>query len=141
MSRLIATQILYQYSFFEKSKPLIEIKRDIIENYALSEHENPSSYQEKIDGEFLDNLIDGIIMAQGLEEEIKPLLKNKLESLDEVMQKILLLAALELKYMQNIEPSIVMAEYVDIAAGFFDEKKVAFVNGVVQNLAKKLRNL
>jgi N utilization substance protein B len=142
LSRLIAMQILYQYRFFAEEKPLADIKKDVIENYALSEHENISSYREKIDIDFLNNLVDGASIAVGLESEISELLKNgfALENLEDVMRQILILAAFELKFMLDTQATIIIVEYVDIAASFFDEKKVAFVNGILQNLAKKLRS-
>ena len=143
LTRLVAVQILYQYHFFEGKKALSQINSDVVDNYVLSEEEDLSSYKNKIDQDFLNDLIAGSIAAEGLEEEIAAFLNERysFESIDSVMKQILLLAAFELKFMLNTPFKVIIAEYVDITAGFFDEKKVTFVNAILENLAKKLRTI
>lgn len=141
LSRLMATQIFYQHDFLQSDKKLEEIKNDVIENYALDFEENISSYREKIDEEFLNNLVFGLeTCGLDINSEIALFLKEgyKFENLDGVLREILRLGTFELKYMK-MAPKIVVSEYTDIAASFFDSKKVTFVNATLDALAKKFR--
>ena len=142
LSRLMAIQILYQHKFFNGDKSFAQIKEDVIENYALQEDEELSSYLDKIDEEFLDNLIAGVGLGGNIDDEIQLLLKDgfTLEKLDDVLQPILRLASFELKFMQDVPYKVIIDEYVDIAASFFENKKITFINGILENLAKKFRD-
>lgn len=142
LSRLIAIQIFYQNDFLNGEKKLAEIKEDVIENYTLDDEKNISSYREKIDENFLDNLLFGMENdVKNIDEEISKFLKDgwNLERLDEVAKQILRLGTFELKFSSDVPPKVIIDEYVDIAASFFDQKKITFVNGVLDNLARKLR--
>jgi len=143
LSRLMAIQIAYQYAFLGDEKKLDEVKKDVVENYLIDTEETLSSYREKIEEEFLDNLISGVFLdPQKLDEEISEFLKTgrSLEQFDEVLHQILRFGAFELKFMKDIPAKVVLDEYVDIAASFFDSKKVTFVNATLDNIAKKFRS-
>lgn len=142
LSRLMAIQIFYQYNFLAKEKNITEIKQDLIENYIIDCDEEVSSYRDKIDEDFLNNLITGISLNNNLDNEIQPFLKDgfTLEKTDQVLQQILKLGTFELKFMLDIPYKVVIDEYVDITAAFFDEKRTTFVNGILESLAKKFRD-
>ena len=142
LSRLMAIQIFYQFDFLRDAKKLDEVKRDIIENYLIDEKENISSYREKIDESFLDNLLAGLSLdVKKIDEEISTVLKTgwSIDNLDSVVVQILRFGSFELKFMQDIPTKVILDEYVDIAASFFEGKKVMFVNAALDSLAKKLR--
>lgn len=142
LSRLMAIQIFYQHNFFGDEKKLTEVKEDVIENYALDFEEDISSYREKIDENFLNNLVAGLELdSKKIDEEISEFLKEgwNLEKLDDVVYQILRLGAFELKFMKDTPLKVIIDEYVDIAASFFDDKKITFVNATLENLAKKFR--
>jgi transcription antitermination protein NusB len=142
LSRLMAIQIFYQHNFFGDEKKLDEIKNDVIENYAIDCDDNLSSYREKIDEEFLNNLISGLkLNVEKIDEDISKLLQKGWEfnSLDDVAKEILRFGTFELKFMLDAPLKVIINEYVDIAASFFDSKKITFINGVLENLAKNLR--
>ncbi len=142
LSRLMAIQIFYQYNFLNQEKDIIEIKQDLIENYIIDCNEDTSSYSDKIDEDFLDNLITGITLNNNLDNDIQEFLKDgfTLEKTDQVLQQILKLGTFELKFMLDIPYKVVIDEYVDITAAFFDEKRTTFVNGILESLAKKFRD-
>lgn len=144
LSRLMAIQIFYQLNFLGDEKNLDEIKNDVIENYTIDSEENISSYREKIDEEFLNNLISGLTLnVEKIDAEISNLLQKgwEFENLDDVVKQILRLGAFELQFMLDTPLKVIINEYVDIAASFFDSKKVTFVNGLLENFAKKFREL
>lgn len=142
LSRLMALQIFYQYNFFNGNHDLEKIKNDLIENYALQEHETISSYRSQIDEDLLATLVNGLsLYMKKIDEEINLFLRDgqKIEMLDDLTIQILRLAAFELKFMQQVPAKVVIDEYVGIAASFFEKSKVTFVNAVVDAMAKKMR--
>lgn len=62
----------------------------------------------------------------------------RIERLSETMRALLRVAAFELSHGGDVPPTVVINEYVDIAAGFFDPPEIGFVNGVVDRLARDL---
>ena len=142
LSRLMAIQIFYQYDFLNRERKPQEIKKDIIENYTLDSEEDISSYREKIDEIFLDNLITGFELdAEKIDAGISEFLKGdwSMDKIDDVTRQILRFSTFELKFMLDIPARVVIDEYVDIAASFEDMKKTTFVNATLDALAKKFR--
>lgn len=142
LSRLIAIQAFYQFEFHEKKTPLEEIKNNLIDNYVLEQEDKITSYRKRIDLELLETLLAGISLGvEEIDHDIFGLLKEgwDLEKLPDIMIYILRLGAFELKFMRDIPLKVVLGEYVDISAGFFENKKVTFVNAALENLAKLYR--
>ena len=143
LARLMAVQILYQKDFINLDQEINKIKNDIVENYVLDYSQDISSYKNKIDEKFLDNLIFGVLqVCDTLDKEITNNLKEgwKLNDIDNILQQILRCAIFELKYIKNIPEKVVIDEYVSISASFFDKKKVTFVNAVLDKVAKNMIN-
>ncbi len=142
LSRLIAIQIFYQFEFHEEKISLEEIKNNVLDNYVLEQEENISSYRKKIDHNLLDSLLSAVSLGMdNIDEEIKSHLKDgwELPNLPDVMLYLLRLGAFELKYMIDVPVKVVLGEYVDIAAAFFENKKVTFVNATLEAIAKQNR--
>lgn len=62
-----------------------------------------------------------------------------LERMDRVLVALLNAGAWELLGRAETPARVVIAEYVDVARVFFDKREPAFVNGVLDKLARKLR--
>lgn len=142
LSRLMAIQLSYQYDFLEDQKELEEMKDDMIENYTLDSEDNTKSYRKEIDESFLNNLITGLTHHYDeTDGEIANFLKESwnLESLDDVLLQILRCGTFELKNFQDIPAKVIIDEYVDITASFFDDKKITFANAVLDGLGKHFR--
>ena len=142
LSRLIAVQVLYQYDFHEEKKSYDEIKKDLIENYILNSDDEISSYQNEIDADFLDKLLAVSQMFAQIDQDLSAFLQKgwSLNSVDKVMLQILRLAVFELQMLKDIPPKVVVDEYVGIAASFFDQKKVTFVNAILDKFSKQDAN-
>jgi N utilization substance protein B len=147
LSRLMAVQILYQRDYFfdipAERKNIDEITNDVIENYTLEPEEEVTSYRDKIDEEFVNNLVSGVIFnLENIDVEISEFLQEgwNIELLDETMRQILRLGTFELKFLTDVPLKVVIDEYVDIAASFFDNKRITFANAMLENLSKKLRS-
>jgi N utilization substance protein B len=130
LSRLIAAQILYQREF-NSEKSYDEIKKELVANYVLDHEDEISSYAEKIDEDFLTQLLASAHLFEKIDQEIIPLLQQPIAKLDLVMLQILRLAIFELKTLKDAPQNAVIDEYVGIAASFFDRKKVTFVNAIL----------
>ncbi len=142
LTRLMAIQIFYQFEFHEKSISLEKLMNDLLDDYALFVDDEVKSYRDKVDIELLKNLTNGLnLIVSEIDNDISEFLKNEwtLEKLHGELPQILRFAALELKSAANIPLKVLINEYVDIAAMFFEKSKVTFVNSVVENLAKKYR--
>lgn len=62
------------------------------------------------------------------------------ERLEKILRAILRLGAYELVARADIPARVVITEYVDVANAFFDEGQPGLVNGVLDALARRLRN-
>ncbi len=142
LSRLMAVQIYYQFEFFEKTQMIAEIKNNLVDNYVLSSEDEPRSYRDKIDATLLENLLNGLPLAcNTIDEDIKSLLKNEwtIDKIPQILLYILRFGAFELKFSLDIPLKVLVNEYVDLAALFFDPSKIMFANSTLENLAKKYR--
>ena len=63
----------------------------------------------------------------------------RLERLSQTMRALLRVAAFELARADGTPAAVIINEYVDIAAGFFDAAGVGFANGVIDRLAREAR--
>lgn len=142
LTRIMAVQVFYQFEFFEKQQSLDVLKNNLVDNYALYADEELSSYREKIDYEFLRNLVNGLSLAHvEIDQEVSGFLRGEwtLEKLSNILLQILRFGAFELKFTRDIPYKVLINEYVDIAAMFFESPQITFVNSVLENLAKKYR--
>ncbi len=142
LSRLMAVQILYQFYFFKEEKSLEEIKGDLVENYLLDPEREIKSYRDEIDENFLNLLLLGFkTEGEKIDLEISKFLKGdwKLDNLESISSQILRLATFELKYMIDVPAKVAIKEYVDIAASFFSDKHLSFINATIDAIAKNLR--
>jgi transcription antitermination protein NusB len=138
----MAVQIFYQHEFFNRERKLEEIKEELIENYLLDSQHQTTSYRKEIDESFLNILVTGLSLEiNTIDAEISEFLKGdwSLDKLEDVTLQILRVAAFELKNLSDIPAKVVIGEYVDIAASFFDNKRLTFVNATLDALARKFR--
>ena len=112
ISRLIAIQALYQYSFYQASLDISLLALWLVENYCLDENEEMKSYQGSINETHLKSLISGIILVlPEIDQEIKLFLKEgwKIENLPDVILSILRLATFELKFLNHIPAKVIIS--------------------------------
>lgn len=142
LSRLMAVQIFYQFEFFEKKVELDKITKDVVENYLLNQDEPISSYEKNINNEFLSNLTQELENnSKNIDKNIEEFLNDpwSIETIDEITLQIIRFGCLELQHYQDTPAKVIIDEYVDIASSFFDDKKVTFVNAILDKIAKQHR--
>jgi len=92
---------------------------------------------------FFDDVVRGTVTRL---EEIDALLEARLaegwslKRLDKTMLQILRCGAYELLARPDVPLGSAISEYVDVAHAFFDRPEANFVNGVLDGVAKAVRN-
>ncbi len=93
---------------------------------------------------FIKDIVLGTIERNDL---ILDELKKKLgkdfvfENLDKVFQTILKAATYELMYKPNISINIIIKEYLNSSNFFLEDTQTKYLNALLDNVGKKLRNL
>ena len=132
-SRLAAVQAIFQYFFLKQD---IESVMEEFCKYRLIEKKN-------YDIVFFRQLVSGVDEKQ---ETIKKYITNSLsekwmiERLDYTIQSVISLGIYELISCNSIPLKVVINEYVSISSLYFDDSNIGFVNGVLDNLGKIIRN-
>ncbi|HET9629578.1 MAG TPA: transcription antitermination factor NusB [Novosphingobium sp.] len=137
-ARLAAVQALYQFEMEGTRLPQL---LDEFHMHRLGAEIEDDLYAEA-DVRFFDNLVTGTIARR---EEIDGIVAGKLASgwkldrLDRTMLQILRVGAYELLARADVPTRTAITEYVDVAHAFFDEREAKFVNGVLDSVAKVVR--
>lgn len=139
LSRLKGVQALYQYELTANSMDMV------IEQLNNTTLEGPNAEgfkQLQPDIDFLQEIVLGVLDHQPpIDEEISAHLSDgwRLERLPIVILSILRLAIYELKYQPLIPSAVIINEYIEITKDFFGDSETAFINGILDVIAKKLR--
>ena len=150
LSRLAAVQTLFQFDFNKKMK-LEELKSindmDISEIYQTIENIN-SNTQEfknlKIDKNWFLILVNAVFSNKDIiDASLSSFLESNwsIERMDPTITNILRCAYIEFKNYSNVPSKVVINEYTNIASSFFNEPEVNFVNGVLDKVSHKYRNI
>ena len=137
-ARLAAVQALYQHEM--EGTPVPRLIREFHEHRLGATIEDA----EYVDAErsFFDDLVSGVSVRR---KEIDDLIADRLaegwslERLDRPMRAILRAGAYELLARRDVPVGSVISEYVDVAHAFYDKKESAFVNGLLDAVAKGAR--
>lgn len=133
-ARLAAVQCLYQVDFENKAADQL-----IVERMGLEEDDSHFVPDAKL----LRGIVTGALQEKAvLEEKLSALLGERWRNylMKPLMRAILLAAGYEIIYHPQLKPAIIINEYVGVAAEFFDDVEIGFVNGVLQEIATRLRD-
>jgi N utilization substance protein B len=129
-SRRLAMQAIYQWQMTGDS--ITGIKQQFFDENNMS----------KLDAEFFSELVSGVAASIS---ELDPLLKKYMsrdvESVDPVERSILRIAAYEFVNRFDVPYRVVLNEAVNITKEFCAENSHAFVNAVLDKVAKEVRHL
>lgn len=137
-ARIAAVQALYQIAFTDRTveEVLDEFGRWRLDGGATGDELPPA------DRALFDRLVRGAVARiDDLDGLIRPLLSAgwSPERLDPVVRAILRAAVWELLGEPETPARVVIDEYVSVARAFFDDREPAFVNSVLDGLARDLR--
>lgn len=129
-ARKLALQALYQW--FMSGHELYEIEMQF----------RAANNTDKIDMEYFCRLLHGVPEhISALEENLVPFLDRPIASLNPVELTILRLSTFELFHCPEIPYRVVLDESISLAKEFGSQDGHRYVNGVLNNLARKVRSV
>lgn len=139
-ARLAATQALYQHEM--EGTPIPRLLHEF-HQHRLGATIEDAEYAEA-DVAFFDDVVTG---ASARGDEIDAAIRGKLaggwtlERLDKSMRAILRAGTYELLARADVPVATVISEYVDVAHAFFEKREAGFVNGLLDSIAKDVRQI
>ncbi|HYJ30701.1 MAG TPA: transcription antitermination factor NusB [Allosphingosinicella sp.] len=137
-ARLAAVQALYQHEMEET--PVPKLLHEFHRHRLGATIEGAQYADAEVD--FFDDVVSGVhARVAELDALISARLAQgwALNRLDRPMRQILRAGAYELVARADVPTGTVISEYVDVAKAFYDKKEAAFVNGLLDAVAKDVR--
>ncbi|GLV28778.1 N utilization substance protein B [Sphingobium sp. TomTYG75] len=137
-ARLAAVQALYQLEM--EGTPLATLLHEF-HQHRLGATIEDVTYADAEES-FFDDVVTGVDKRRG---EIDAMITARLskgwslERLDKPMRQILRAGAYELIARKDVPTGTVISEYVDVAHAFYDKREAGFVNGLLDGVAKDVR--
>ena len=137
-ARLAAVQALYQHEMEET--PLPKLLHEFHHHRLGATIEGARYADAEVD--FFDDLVSGV---HARSDELDSLIAARLAKgwalarLDRPMRQILRAGTYELVARIDVPTGTIISEYVDVAKAFYDKKEAAFVNGLLDAVAKDVR--
>jgi transcription antitermination protein NusB len=137
-SRLAAVQALYQQAM--EATPLAVLLHEFHQHRLGATIEGETYADADVD--FFDDLVMGVDARR---EEIDGLISGNLSEgwsfnrLDKPLTQILRAGTYELLARPDVPTGAVIDEYLDVAAAFFEQRDKAFVNGILDKVARQVR--
>jgi N utilization substance protein B len=137
-ARLAGVQALYQMDLAETDLA------DVIEQFRshrLGAQVDDNSIAQA-DPEHFASVLKGVVKHQ---REIDPMIDQQLAAgwrlvrIDSIVRAILRAATYELMDLADIPARVVISEYIEVAHAFFEGDESKVVNGVLDQIARKLR--
>jgi len=127
-ARRLALQALYQWLM--SGSDLFEIEAQF----------RVANSMEKVDPDYFCRLLYGVPeQLQLLEEAFTPFLDRPIESLNPIELTVLRLGTFELLHCPEIPFRVVLDESISLAKEFGSQDGHRYVNGVLNNVARKVR--
>jgi N utilization substance protein B len=143
-ARLAAVQALYQQQM--ERTPLARLLNEFHQHRLgreVDDEDHEGEVYADAEVEFFDDVVRGVDARR---EEIDTLLTARLSAgwtlarLDKTMLQILRAGAYELLARADVPKASAISEYVDVAKAFFDDREAKFVNGILDAVAKEVRD-
>ena len=137
-ARLAAVQALYQMDIGGATLPDVLAE---FESYRLGKEVDGEQYRNA-DPAFFRDIVAGVVRNQQM---LDPIVHTTLTGdwplarIDVTLRAILRAGAYELSSRADVPARVVIAEYVDVAKAFFEDEEPSMVNGVLDALARRLR--
>jgi transcription antitermination protein NusB len=131
-ARLAAVQALYQQEM--EGTPVAPLLHE------FHHHRLGATIDAEVD--FFDDLVKGVDARR---EELDALIAARLAEdwslarLDKPMRQILRAGAYELIARVDVPTGSIISEYLDVAKAFYGQREAAFVNGLLDAVAKDVR--
>jgi N utilization substance protein B len=127
-ARKLAVQALYQWLMTGSQPHEIEAQFRVANN------------MEKVDVDYFCRLLYGVIENRAsLEEAFTPFIDRPIQGLNPIELTVLRISTFELFHCLEIPYRVVLDESVSLTKEFGSQDGYRYVNGVLNNLAKKVR--
>ncbi|ERK31193.1 transcription antitermination factor NusB [Clostridium intestinale] len=128
-SRRVAMELCYSMEI-SKDEPSL-----VLENF-LDNYEEDKTILDK---EYIIKILNAVNENKtSIDSKIEELLKGwKLSRISKVNLSILRLAISEMLYIDDVPKKVAINEALDVAKEYSDEKSVAFINGILDNIYKE----
>lgn len=142
VARLAAVQALYQMDL--TGSKLLDVVSEF-ENFRLGKEidgEKGSDTYRDADAAWFKSILAGVISEQ---TNIDPLIHHNLPAdwplkrIETLLRSILRAGVWELKQKNDVPARVIISEYVDVAKAFYDDAEPKMVNGLLDRLARTLR--
>jgi transcription antitermination protein NusB len=137
-ARLAAVQALYQMEMSGGSSAWVITE---FRHHRLGRDIDGDIYAKADEAWFVD-LVDGVdSQRETIDEKVQAHLSDgwTLPRIDSTLRQVLRAAAYELKARLDTPTAVIINEYVEVANAFVERKESAFINGVLDRLAKTVR--
>ena len=137
-ARLAAVQAIYQMDL--SSAPVGEVVTEY-ENLRIGKEVDGDTYLEADLGWFR-GIVSGVVELQN---QLDPMINNALPAdwplsrIDTLLRAVMRSGTFELLKRKDVPAKVVINEYMDIANAFFEEDEPRLVNGVLNRIARELR--
>lgn len=138
-ARLAATQALYQIEM--TSGDAEEVITEFIDHRFGGDPEAGGGVAH--DEDFFKDIVRGVLRHQiEIDRSLTASLASgwTLRRVDSILRALMRAAAYELKGRKDVPVKVVIDEYVELAKDFFDDDEPAFVNAVLDRLAREGRD-
>ncbi|MEO0545338.1 MAG: transcription antitermination factor NusB [Pseudomonadota bacterium] len=138
-ARLAAVQALYQMDV--GGNGVAETVAEY-ENFRLGREVDGETYLDA-DATWFRSIVGGVVEEQ---TTIDPLIHASLRPdwplsrIDSTLRAILRAAVFELRRRKDVDAKVIVSEYVEIAKAFFEGEEPKMVNGVIDAVARKVRD-
>lgn len=139
-SRLAAVQALYEFEMSQA--PLDSILIEFLQKRWDFEDNRPEDKLADPDKELFLKIVRGVAEHRDqITEMVSGALAEdwRIERLEKVLKNILMSGAFELHHLRDVPAKVIISEYVDVAKAFFSGGEPPMVNGVLDRLARLLR--
>ncbi len=137
-ARLAAVQALYQMDL--SNAPVLEVVSEY-ENLRIGQEVDGDKYLEADIGWFR-GIVSGVVELQTtLDPMINDTLPDDwaLSRIDTLLRSVMRCGVFELLKRKDVPAKVVINEYLDVAKAFFEEDEPRLVNGVLNRIARELR--
>ena len=149
-ARLAAVQATYMAEYGQLS--IDEVIKDFVNGeigrYAIEEESDGFEVLENtveiedMDAAYFEELVRGVHKnKEVLEKSLAQYLKEgwQFDRFDGTLRAVLLCAAYELSHTTDIDATVIVKEYVDLAYAFFTKGEPKMVNALLDQIAKTIR--
>lgn len=136
-ARLVAVQCVYSYNVLESEEETVELMNDIVTSWDENKYFRFTNC--KVNKEYLTKVLNVLFEnVEQINQDIVEFISEniKLDYVSKVVIAVIQVATAEI-YRKELDFAIIINEYLNIASSLNHDKDKAFINSVLDKIAKK----